>query len=84
MLTERGHCCGCRTDIIVAHQPPALKPVVAGDTLTVHASVVELVAGNNPKYGTVHVNYSVRNQKEEEVMTFLQIMLARRRVQQGA
>lgn len=62
----------------------ALKPVVAGDTLTVHASVVELVAGNNPKYGTVHVNYSVRNQKEEEVMTFLQIMLARRRVQQGA
>jgi len=31
----------------------------------------------------VHVNYSVRNQREEEVMTFLQIMLARRRVQQG-
>lgn len=62
----------------------ALKPVVSGDTLKVHATVVELSAGNNPKYGTVHVNYSVRNQREEEVMNFLQIMLARRRVQQGA
>lgn len=62
----------------------ALKPVVSGDTLKVHATVVELSAGNNPKYGIVHVNYSVRNQREEEVMDFLQIMLARRRVQQGA
>ncbi len=62
----------------------ALKPVISGDTLKVHATVVELSAGNNPKYGTVHVNYSVRNQREEEVMNFLQIMLARRRVQQGA
>jgi acyl dehydratase len=62
----------------------ALKPVIPGDTLTVHAEVVELAAGTNPKYGTVHVNYSVRNQREEEVMVFLQIMLARRRVQTGA
>lgn len=61
----------------------ALKPVIAGDTLKVHAEVVDLSAGHNPKYGTVHVNYSVRNQREEEVMAFLQIMLARRRVQQG-
>jgi hypothetical protein len=29
------------------------------------------------------VNYSVRNQREEEVMAFLQIMLARRRTPQG-
>lgn len=57
----------------------ALKPVKSGDTLRVHAKVVELTAGDNPKYGTVHVNYSVRNQREEEVMAFLQIMLARRR-----
>jgi acyl dehydratase len=62
----------------------ALKPVMPGDTLKVHAEVVELAAGTNPKYGTVHVNYSVRNQREEEVMVFLQIMLARRRVQAGA
>jgi acyl dehydratase len=61
----------------------ALKPVIPGDTLKVHAEVVELTAGNNPKYGTVQVNYSVRNQREDEVMAFLQIMLARRRVQQG-
>ncbi len=58
----------------------ALKPVIPGDTLKVEARVVELTPSNNPKYGTVHVNYSVRNQKEEEVMVFLQIMLARRRV----
>jgi len=62
----------------------ALKPVIPGDTLKVHATVVELSAGTNPKYGTVHVSYSVRNQREEEVMNFLQIMLARRRVQSEA
>jgi len=27
----------------------------------------------------VQVNYSVRNQREEEVMSFVQVMLARRR-----
>ena len=61
----------------------ALKPVLPGDTVKVHAEVVELSAGSNPKYGTLHVNYSVLNQKEEEVMTFLQIMLARRQTQKG-
>jgi 3-hydroxybutyryl-CoA dehydratase len=61
----------------------ALKPVIAGDTLKVHAKVIELTAGSNPKYGTVQVNYSVRNQRDEEVMVFVQIMLARRRVQAG-
>src|SRR6202048_4961167 len=60
----------------------ALKPVISGDTLKVHAEVVELTAGHNPKYGTVDVNYSVRNQREEEVMVFLQIMLARRHAPQ--
>jgi 3-hydroxybutyryl-CoA dehydratase len=61
----------------------ALKPVMAGDTVKVHATVVELASGDNPKYGTLHVNYAVRNQREEEVMSFLQIMLARRRPAQG-
>jgi acyl dehydratase len=61
----------------------ALKPVTPGDTLKVHAEVVELAESGNPKYGTVHVNYSVRNQREEEVMVFLQIMLARRHAPQG-
>jgi hypothetical protein len=40
---------------------------------------VALEAQGNPKYGTIHVQYSVRNQRDEEVMAFLQIMLARRR-----
>ena len=61
----------------------ALKPVVPGDTLKVHAQVTDLSAGSNPKYGTLQVNYSVRNQREEEVMAFVQIMLARRRERQG-
>jgi hypothetical protein len=56
----------------------AMKPVISGDTIKVHAEVVELSPGSNPKYGTLHVNYSVRNQREEEVMNFLQIMLAKR------
>lgn len=57
----------------------ALKPVVPGDTVKVRAEVTELSPGTNPKYGTVQVNYSVRNQREEEVMSFVQVMLARRR-----
>ena len=58
----------------------AMKPVVPGDTVKVRAEVVELSSGTNPKYGTVTVNYSVRNQRDEEVMAFLQVMLARRRL----
>lgn len=56
----------------------AARPVVAGDTLKVHAEVIELTEGSNPKYGRIGVRYSVRNQREEEVMTFTQLMLARR------
>jgi acyl dehydratase len=56
----------------------ALKPVLAGDTVSVRAEVVACEAGENPKYGTLTVAYSVRNQKEEEIMEFTQVMLARR------
>jgi acyl dehydratase len=56
----------------------ALAPVLAGDTLSVRAEVVGHDAGDNPKYGKLSVAYSVRNQREEEVMQFTQIMLARR------
>ena len=56
----------------------AKKPVLPGDTLRVNASVIELSASKNPKYGQIGVDYSVLNQREEEVMTFRQIMLARR------
>jgi 3-hydroxybutyryl-CoA dehydratase len=57
----------------------ALKPVLAGDTLKVRAEVTELSAGTNPKYGTISVLYSVGNQRDEEVMSFTQKMLARRK-----
>jgi 3-hydroxybutyryl-CoA dehydratase len=67
------------TALVEVQSLRALKPVVPGDTLTVHGQVAEVSPGKNPKYGTLHVNYSVRNQRGEEVMSFLQIMLARRR-----
>lgn len=57
----------------------AMKPVFAGDTLHVVATVSTHDA-SGPKYGTLGVTYSVRNQTGEEVMTFLQTMLAKRRV----
>jgi 3-hydroxybutyryl-CoA dehydratase len=56
----------------------ALKPVFPGDTVKVHATVANMAGSNNPKYGTLHVDYSVLNQKDEQVMWFRQIMLARR------
>ena len=56
----------------------ALAPVLAGDTLSVRAEVIGHVAGDNPKYGTLSVDYSVRNQRDDEVMCFTQVMLARR------
>ena len=60
----------------------ATAPVFAGDTLHVVATVTgHDVTG--PKYGTLGVTYSVRNQTDVEVMTFLQTMLAKRRVTKG-
>ena len=56
----------------------ATKPVFPGDTLHVVATVTVHDA-SGPKYGTLGVTYSVRNQADEEVMTFLQTMLAKRR-----
>lgn len=66
------------TALIEISSMRALKPVVAGDTLKVNAEVIELTPGENPKYGRIGVQYSVRNQREEEVMQFTQLMLARR------
>ena len=62
----------------------ALRPVLPGDTLKTHAEVTELGEGENSKYGTVSVRYSTRNQRDEEVMTFVQKMLARRRTVENA
>ncbi|AEH10321.1 MULTISPECIES: MaoC/PaaZ C-terminal domain-containing protein [Protofrankia] len=57
----------------------ALAPVHPGDTLQVHAKVVESETGNNARYGTLRLDYSVINQKDEEVMQFRMVLLARRR-----
>ncbi|MEZ5689209.1 MAG: MaoC/PaaZ C-terminal domain-containing protein [Caenibius sp.] len=56
----------------------ATAPVFAGDTVHVVATV-KVHEATGPKYGTLGVEYSVRNQEGEEVMTFLQTMLAKRR-----
>jgi 3-hydroxybutyryl-CoA dehydratase len=61
----------------------ATKPVIPGDTLRVHAEVTDARPGDNPKYGELQVKYSVRNQREEEVMVFTQVMLARTRAGKG-
>jgi 3-hydroxybutyryl-CoA dehydratase len=61
----------------------ALLPVFAGDTLHVRAEVTAHEKGESPRFGQLEVTYSVRNQKEEEVMVFEQVMLARRRPADG-
>ena len=57
----------------------ALAPVRPGDTIRVRAEVVGTECGQNPKYGTLSVDYHVLNQEDVEVMTFHWVMLARRR-----
>ena len=71
------------TALLEVRSMRATKPVVAGDTLKVRAEVIELKAGDNPKYGSLGVEYSVRNQRDEEVRIFQQYMLARRRLTGG-
>jgi acyl dehydratase len=57
----------------------ALKPVFPGDTVHVRAEVTACDCDDTrSRYGQLHVDYSVRNQRDEEVMHFTQIMLARR------
>jgi 3-hydroxybutyryl-CoA dehydratase len=57
----------------------ATAPVHPGDTLRVHASVVACESDpERPRSGLLEVEYSVRNQRDEQVMVFQQVMLARR------
>ncbi|MGQ0626253.1 MAG: MaoC/PaaZ C-terminal domain-containing protein [Sporichthyaceae bacterium] len=57
----------------------ATAPVRSGDTLRVRATVLETADHKSPKYGVLHVGYDVINQKDESVMNFHWVMLARRR-----
>ena len=62
----------------------ALKPVLAGDTIHVRAEVTAQEPGDSPRFGRLEVSYSVRNQRNEEVMVFEQVMLAKRKPEDGA
>ena len=57
----------------------AKAPVRPGDTVRVRAQVLGADPGENPKYGTLTLSYSVLNQEDVEVMSFRWVMLARRR-----
>lgn len=57
----------------------ATAPVLPGDTIHVRA-VVEVADGSrSEKAGLIAVRYTVINQREEPVMTFLQTMLAKKK-----
>jgi len=60
----------------------ALAPVQPGDTIHVRAEVVETAPGRKPHYGTLHIDYTVINQKDEEVMRFRMVLRARRETQE--
>lgn len=70
-------------DAIVAFQEcqsiRALAPVYPGDTVRVRAEVAEAEPAKNPKYGTLRIDYTVINQKDEDVMRFRMVLLATRR-----
>jgi 3-hydroxybutyryl-CoA dehydratase len=57
----------------------ALAPVRPGDTICVRAEVTRTETGDNPKYGTLVLDYHVLNQDDVEVMVFTWVMLAKRR-----
>ena len=59
----------------------ALAPVYPGDTIRVRAEVAAAETGGKPKYGTLRLDYTVINQKDEDVMRFRMVLLARRRPQ---
>ncbi|MEV4357913.1 MaoC/PaaZ C-terminal domain-containing protein [Nonomuraea sp. NPDC049625] len=56
----------------------ALAPVFPGDTIRVRVEVAG-AEGGKPRYGVLRLDYTVLNQKDEEVMRFRMVLLARRR-----
>lgn len=53
----------------------AHSPVVCGDTIHVNLKIAELRASSNPGRDVCVLSYSVRNQNEDEVMTFRNALL---------
>jgi 3-hydroxybutyryl-CoA dehydratase len=56
----------------------ALAPVFPGDTVRVRAEVAEVSPARRPQHGQVTLDYSVLNQKDEDVMRFRMVVLAHR------
>jgi 3-hydroxybutyryl-CoA dehydratase len=74
-------------DAIVAFleclQMRALAPVYPGNTIRVRVVVAAAETSSKPKYGTLRLDYTVINEKDEDVMRFRMVLLARRRPVEG-
>jgi acyl dehydratase len=57
----------------------ALAPVRPGDTVRVRAVVAEATPSSKPHLGVLRIDYTVLNQRDDEVMKFRMVLLARRR-----
>jgi acyl dehydratase len=57
----------------------AVAPVRPGDTLRVRAVVAEAAPARHPEHGLLSIDYSVINQKDEQVMRFRMVVIARRK-----
>jgi acyl dehydratase len=59
-----------------------LKPVRPGDTLHSELEVIEKTPSRSkPDRGMIRIKYRVKNQRGEDVLSFLSLQLARRRVE---
>ena len=56
----------------------ALAPVRPGDTVRVRAVVAEAEPSGKPSRGVLRIDYTVLNQRDEEVMRFRMVLLAKR------
>jgi 3-hydroxybutyryl-CoA dehydratase len=57
----------------------ALSPVRPGDTVRVRAVVAEATPARRPEHGMLAIDYTVINQKDEDVMRFRMVVVAQRR-----
>ena len=56
----------------------ALAPVRPGDTVRVRAVVAEATPSKKSRSGVLRIDYTVLNQRDDEVMQFRMVLLARR------
>jgi acyl dehydratase len=56
----------------------ATAPVRPGDTIRVRAVVADAAPTKKPHLGVLHIDYTVLNQKDDEVMQFRMVLLSRR------